>query len=61
VGSDDALALTLAEIWGVLVHPGHYYGFDREGWLVVSLLPPLDEFKQGVERVLSCCAERSDL
>jgi aspartate/methionine/tyrosine aminotransferase len=61
VGTDDALTVTVAETWGVLVYPGHYYGFQGEGWLVVSLLPPPAEFKQGIERVLSCCAERCKL
>lgn len=58
LGSDDELVLALAGRWGVLVHPGHYYGFTGEGWLVVSLLPPLAVFKQGMECVLAVCAER---
>ena len=58
-GSDDALVLGLAERWGVLLHPGHYYGFQGEGWLVVSLLPPASEFEQGIKSLLAACAART--
>ena len=58
VGADDELALALAERWGVAVHPGHYYGFAGDGWLVVSLLPPADEFTTGIRAVLAACDER---
>ncbi len=57
-GSDDELVLALVKRWGVLVHPGHYYGFSGEGWLVVSLLPPMHVFKQGMESIVAVCAER---
>jgi alanine-synthesizing transaminase len=58
-GSDDELVLGLAERWGVLIHPGHYYRFPGAGWLVVSLLPPAPEFEQGIISVLAACAERA--
>jgi aspartate/methionine/tyrosine aminotransferase len=66
LGSDDALALELLEGWGVLVHPGHYYGFGLgfgggaggNGWLVVSLLPPPEVFAAGVRAIVSCCARK---
>lgn len=35
----DALCLELLEQTGVLLHPGSFYGFRGEGWLVVSILP----------------------
>jgi hypothetical protein len=38
---------------GVLVHPGYYFDFPREAYLVVSLLPPEDVFAEGLDRVLS--------
>ncbi len=34
---------------GVLVHPGHFFDFDREPFVVVSLLPTEGEFDRGVE------------
>ena len=35
-----------------MVHPGYYYDFPREGYLVVSLLPPEEVFREAIERVL---------
>jgi aspartate/methionine/tyrosine aminotransferase len=37
---------------GVLVHPGYFYDFPREAYLVVSLLPPEPLFADGIDRVL---------
>jgi hypothetical protein len=37
----------------VLVHPGHFYDFPRDGYLVLSLITPADEFHEGVKRVLT--------
>lgn len=36
----------------VIVHPGYFFDFDRDGFLVVSLLPPLDGFRLAIKRVL---------
>ncbi len=33
---------------GVWVQPGHFFGMPESGWLVLSLLTPIDEFKEGV-------------
>ncbi|MSO35438.1 MAG: pyridoxal phosphate-dependent aminotransferase [Acidobacteria bacterium] len=52
VRSEDALALELLEMDDVLVHPGYFFDFAREAYLVVSLLPPPAEFEQAVGRVL---------
>jgi aspartate/methionine/tyrosine aminotransferase len=32
---------------GVWVHPGYFFGFKETGWLVVSLLTQVEEFKTG--------------
>ena len=37
---------------GVLAHPGYFFDFPRESFLVVSLLPPEAVFAGGVARVL---------
>jgi len=50
VRSEDDWALALLER-GVLVHPGHFYDFDDEAYLVVSLLPPADVFAEGIARI----------
>jgi hypothetical protein len=36
----------------VLVHPGYFFDFPREAFLIVSLLPPPDEFADAIARVL---------
>ena len=37
----------------VLVHPGYFFDFDREAFLVISLLPPADVFDEGVARLVN--------
>jgi alanine-synthesizing transaminase len=37
---------------GVLAHPGYFFDFRREAYLVVSLLPPEPLFADGIDRVL---------
>jgi hypothetical protein len=49
--ADEALVLHLAEQHGVVVQPGFFYDFSREGILVVSLLAPPELFAQGQERL----------
>jgi len=34
------------------VHPGHFYDFESDGYLVLSLIPEGEEFQLGVSRVL---------
>jgi alanine-synthesizing transaminase len=54
--SGDALAIRLMERERVVVHPGHFYGFDGDGWIVLSLLPPPVEFAEGIARLLGSMA-----
>jgi len=49
---DEAFALELVEREGVLVHPGYFFEFEEEGYLVLSLLPPPEVFQEGVQRIL---------
>lgn len=51
--SEEAMALELVEQDGVLVHPGYLFDFDREAFLVVSLLPEAGVFDHGVARLLA--------
>jgi alanine-synthesizing transaminase len=51
-GSDDDLAVGLLDRFSVLVHPGHFFNFPREGFLVLSLITPEEKFKEGVLRLL---------
>lgn len=58
LGTDEDLAISLLEKTGVLVHPGHFYDFASEGYVVISLITPQSEFLQGVERLLRFVTER---
>jgi aspartate/methionine/tyrosine aminotransferase len=51
--SDEDLAIDLLRKVAVLVHPGHFYDFSRDGYLVLSLITPADQFREGVSRILS--------
>lgn len=49
---EEELVLNLLEQAGVLAHPGYFFDFPRESYLVVSLLPPENVFGEGVSRLL---------
>jgi len=51
--SDEELALDLLATKGVYVHPGHFYDFASDGYLVVSLITPAAEFAKGIKLLLS--------
>jgi alanine-synthesizing transaminase len=44
---DERTVMELLEL-GVWVHPGYFFGMEEAGWLVVSLLGPVEEFRTGV-------------
>jgi alanine-synthesizing transaminase len=50
--SDEDLAIDVLRKLFVLVHPGHFYDFPRDGFLVVSLITPREIFREGMERAL---------
>ena len=58
VGSDEELAIRLLDE-GVLVHPGHFYDFQREGVLVVSLIARDEEFRAGVRRMVEAIGDEN--
>ena len=49
---EEQLVLDLLTREHVLVHPGYFFDFPREAYLVVSLLPPPAVFSDAVERML---------
>ncbi len=53
VRSEEQWTLDLIEKHGVLVQPGFYYDFEREAFLVVSLLTSPDIFDEGMERLVA--------
>jgi alanine-synthesizing transaminase len=50
--SEEDLVVRLLTDEGVLMHPGFFFDFPRESFLVVSLLAPPDAFADGVGRML---------
>jgi aspartate/methionine/tyrosine aminotransferase len=52
--SDEELAIELVRERSVMVHPGHFYDFPSDGYLVLSLITPWQEFAEGMAGVLKC-------
>jgi alanine-synthesizing transaminase len=50
--TEEELVLTLIERDGVSVHPGFFFDFPHEAFLVISLLPEPAVFSDGARRVL---------
>jgi alanine-synthesizing transaminase len=57
--AEEALILDLLERDDVLVHPGYFFDFPREAYVVVSLIVDPTAFDQGVARVLARAAGAS--
>jgi aspartate/methionine/tyrosine aminotransferase len=53
IESDEALALRLIEEHGVVVHPGYFFDFDADGYIVVSLLTEPAIFNEGIARIIA--------
>ena len=53
VRPDEELAIQLLRNRSVLVHPGHFYDFPGDGYLIVSLITPEPEFREGVSRLVA--------
>lgn len=51
--TDEDLAIELLQSHSVLVHPGHFYDFPQDGYLVLSLITPEAIFREGISRILS--------
>jgi alanine-synthesizing transaminase len=49
---DEDLAIELLRKHLVLVHPGHFYDFPQDGYLVLSLISPHPYFREGMLRIL---------
>jgi alanine-synthesizing transaminase len=49
LASEDTIVLDLLEQTGVLVHPGYFFDFEREAFLVLSLLPEPQVFASAAQ------------
>ena len=52
VRSEDEIVLALLERERILVHPGYFFDFPNEAYVVVSLLPPPDVFRDAAARLM---------
>jgi aspartate/methionine/tyrosine aminotransferase len=50
--TDEEFAIELLATKGVYLHPGHFYDFPLEGFVVVSLILPEIGFSEGLESLL---------
>ena len=57
--TEEALTLELLERERVLVHPGYFFDFAHEAFIVVSLIVPPDQFADGFARALTFAATNS--
>lgn len=57
VRSEESLVLALVEHDGVLVHPGYFFDFPGEAFVIVSLLPAPEVFDAGLARLLGRVVE----
>jgi aspartate/methionine/tyrosine aminotransferase len=55
LGPEEALVVDLLERRSVLVHPGFFFDFPREAFVVVSLLADPARFAEGAGRLLRHC------
>ncbi|HVB35409.1 MAG TPA: pyridoxal phosphate-dependent aminotransferase [Patescibacteria group bacterium] len=53
--TDEDLAIELLATQGVYIHPGHFYDFPGEGYLIASLICPPGEFAAAIGRLLALC------
>ena len=51
IAAEEEIAIGLLQKESVLVHPGHFYDFPMPGFLVLSLITPVQEFKEGLNRL----------
>jgi aspartate/methionine/tyrosine aminotransferase len=51
--SDEQLAIDLLEKHDVYLHPGHFYDFPNDGYLVLSLITPEQDFAEGMRKLFS--------
>ncbi len=53
VRPDEELAVELLQHQRVVIHPGHFYDFAADGYLVISLITDPERFAWGLERLFT--------
>jgi alanine-synthesizing transaminase len=59
--SEETLVLELLTEDHVLVHPGFFFDFEREAFLVISLLPEPHTFDRAIQRVIARASQSGPL
>jgi len=59
VRPEEVLVLDLLGSYDVLVQPGYFFDFPFEAFLVLSLLPPPDVFREGIARLAQALTIRA--
>jgi len=55
--SDEDLAIEILRKTHTLVHPGHFYDFSSDGYMVLSLITPATDFQRGISCLLKFMRE----
>ena len=59
IESEEAMVVELLETTGILVHPGHFFDFEREAFIVVSLLPEQTFFSSTIAAMFAALGRPS--
>jgi len=51
--SEEEWVLKFLEDDHVYVHPGYYFDFEQEAFIIICLLPPPQMLQQGIERIIN--------
>jgi alanine-synthesizing transaminase len=51
--ADEDMAVSLLERNSVLIHPGSFFDFPQDGFIVVSLIAPLADLAEGANRLIN--------
>ncbi len=51
--SEESWVLSFLERDGVYVHPGHFFDFEEEAYVIVSLLTEPAVFREGIDRIVA--------
>jgi aspartate/methionine/tyrosine aminotransferase len=52
IETDEEFAIRSLEEHEVVIHPGYFFDFDRDGYFVVSLLTPPERLAEGISRIV---------
>lgn len=55
--NEEKLAYDFLDKHNVYIHPGYFFDFEDEGYIVVSLLTKPEELKKGIKEIKNCLME----